>query len=137
MAYIGIYLTALVLFLAIDAVWLSSMANRFYRAEIGVLMRDQPQWAAAAGFYVMYMLALMILVIVPQLRAGGSLLQVFGLGTVAGAMAYGTYNMTNLAVIKQWTVAVALGDWAWGALLTGVVAALTVLIARNIKGLMV
>ena len=136
MAYFWVYLTALVLFLGIDFVWLSSMVNRFYRAEIGPLMLEQPKMAAAGSFYLFYVLALLVLVIVPQLRSGASLGKVFMLGACAGAMAYGTYDFTNLAVLKGWTLKVSLGDLAWGTLLTGTASTLTVAIARKMNWLL-
>ncbi|MFA9203104.1 MAG: DUF2177 family protein, partial [Flavobacteriales bacterium] len=73
MAYLFVYLVALALFLGIDYVWLTNMLELLYRPEIGALMRAQPNMAAAGGFYLFYIVALMILVIVPQLRQGGSL----------------------------------------------------------------
>ena len=133
MAYFWVYVVALAMFLGIDFVWLSSMVNRFYRAEIGGLMREQPNMVAAGGFYLFYILALLVLVIVPQLRSGGSLGKVFMLGACAGAMAYGTYDFTNLAVLKDWTLKVSLGDLAWGTVLTGTVSTLTVVIARKMN----
>ncbi|MEC7118495.1 MAG: DUF2177 family protein [Pseudomonadota bacterium] len=130
MAYLFVYLVALTLFLGIDYVWLTQMVERFYRPEIGALMRDQPNMLAAGGFYLFYILALMILVIVPQLRQGGSLGRVFALGTIAGAFAYGTYDFTNLATLEGWTLKMTLGDLAWGTVLTGTVSVGTVAIAR-------
>lgn len=135
MAYFWVYLTALVLFLGIDFVWLTNMVNRFYRQEIGDLMLAKPNMGAAAGFYLFYILALLILVIVPALRNGSALGTVFLLGAVAGAMAYGTYDFTNLAVLKGWTLKVSLGDLAWGTLLTGTASAVTVAIARKMNWL--
>lgn len=135
LAYAWVYLVTLVLFLGLDFVWLSTMVDRFYKAEIGALMLDQPNMAAAAGFYLFYVLALLILVIVPQLRQGTGLGKVFLLGAVAGAMAYGTYDFTNLAVMKDWSLKVTLGDLAWGTLLTGSVCALSVAIARKMHWL--
>jgi uncharacterized membrane protein len=91
--------------------------------------------SAAAGFYLFYVLALLILVIVPQLRSGAGLGKVFLLGAVAGAMAYGTYDFTNLAVMKGWSLKVTLGDLAWGTLLTGTVSTISVAIARKMQWL--
>jgi uncharacterized membrane protein len=135
LAYAWVYLITLALFLGIDFVWLSSMVDRFYKAEIGELMLDQPNMSAAAGFYLFYVLALLILVIVPQLRSGAGLGKVFLLGAVAGAMAYGTYDFTNLAVMKGWSLKVTLGDLAWGTLLTGTVSTISVAIARKMQWL--
>ena len=73
----------------------------------------------------------MILVIVPQLRQGGSLKLSFVLGAVAGAFAYGTYDFTNLATLEGWSVKMTVVDLAWGTLLTGTVSAATVAIARR------
>ena len=131
MAYVLVYLVALSLFLGIDYVWLTNMLELLYRPEIGALMRAQPDMAAAGGFYLFYIVALMILVIVPQLRQGGSLKLSFVLGAVAGAFAYGTYDFTNLATLEGWSVKMTVVDLAWGTLLTGTVSAATVAIARR------
>ncbi len=131
MAYLFVYLVALALFLGIDYIWLTNMLERLYRPEIGALMRAQPDMAAAGGFYLFYIVALMVLVIVPQLRQGGSLKLSFVLGAVAGAFAYGTYDFTNLATLNGWTVKMTVVDLAWGTLLTGTVSAATVAIARR------
>lgn len=131
MGYFFVYLVALSLFLGIDYVWLTNMVDQLYRPEIGQLMRAQPDMAAAGGFYLFYIVALMILVIVPQLRQGGSVALTFVLGAVAGAFAYGTYDFTNLATLEGWTVKMTVVDLAWGTVLTGTVSAATVAIARR------
>lgn len=135
MAYVFVYVVALALFLGIDYIWLTNMLERLYRPEIGALMRAQPNMAAAGGFYLFYIVALMILVIVPQLRQGGSLKLSFVLGAVAGAFAYGTYDFTNLATLDGWSVKMTVVDLAWGTLLTGTVCAATVAIARRFSWL--
>lgn len=108
--------TAVVL-LAIDAVWLGLVATSFYRRELGDLMLDQPKFQIAAIFYAVYAVAILILASMPAAKEG-SLGLAFVLGAVLGLAAYGTYDITNLATLKDWPVTMSLVDLAWGTLLT-------------------
>lgn len=86
-------------FLALDAVWLGTMSERFYRPQLGALMRDTPNWPAAGAFYLAYIAALVFLVVLPAIERGApgsALLR----GAVFGFGAYATYNLTNLATTR-------------------------------------
>lgn len=129
MGYVFIYLAAVVIFLGIDAVWLKTMTGLFYEKRIGHLLADEPNMVAAGVFYMFYLLALCILILYPQIKAGASIGHIFLLGGLIGLMAYGTYDFTNLALYKGFTLDTALVDFVWGGLLTGSVGAIVAWLA--------
>lgn len=131
--WILLWIAAAVLFLAIDMVWLLWLGRGFYVSEIGTLMRETPNMGAAGAFYILYVTGLMIMVIWPAHQAQ-SIQQALVYGAVIGLMAYGTYDLTNLAVAKGFTTKIAIIDMAWGTILTASVAALTVWIGSLLKG---
>jgi uncharacterized membrane protein len=102
-------------FLVLDGLWLGFIASTFYRARIGHLMSPTVVWWAAVLFYVLYAVGLTVLVIQPGSSVGG----VFVMGALFGLVAYGTYDLTNLSVMRQWPVSLTVIDMLWGALLTG------------------
>lgn len=104
-------------FLALDAVWLSTMVGRFYRPKLGSLLAAEPRLGAAAAFYLLYTAAVVTLVVMPALRAADGR-QALALGALFGAAAYGTYDLTNMATLKDWPLSLTLVDLAWGTVLT-------------------
>lgn len=116
------YAATAVAFLAIDAVWLSTMVNSFYRPRLEGLLLDKPNLGAAGVFYVLYVAGVVFFAIVPNLETG-NWGRAFILGALLGLFAYGTYDLTNLATLKGWSVAVTAADMIWGATLTGLAAA--------------
>ena len=116
------YAAAAVAFLAIDAIWLSTMVNSFYRPRLEGLLLDRPNLAAAGVFYALYVAGVVFFAIVPNLETGNWGRALF-LGALLGLMAYGTYDLTNLSTLKGWSVAVTVADMFWGATLTGLAAA--------------
>lgn len=120
--YLVGWLAAAATLLAIDAVWLGYVARDFYQRQIGQFMRDDVWFGVAALFYIFYSLCVVILVAGPALRSG-SLGQAIMLGALLGLCAYGTYDITNLATLRDWPVIVAVVDMAWGTFLTAVIAA--------------
>lgn len=131
MGYVWTYLTAIVLFLGIDSVWLKTMTGAFYSPRIGHLLADEPNMAAAGIFYLFYLFALCVIILYPQIKAGASLGHIFMLGALIGLMAYGTYDFTCLALFKGYDTTAALVDFAWGGILTGSVSVATAWIAMR------
>ncbi len=107
------YAATAIVFLALDFVWLSFASPNFYRPRLGDLLLERPNLPVAALFYAFYAVAIVILAAVPANNQGNWLLAI-GLGAVLGAAAYGTYDITNLATVKGWSVAVTVVDIAWG-----------------------
>lgn len=123
------YLSTIIIFLAIDFVWLKYVALGFYRDQIGHLMLDKPNLGIAAGFYLMYAVAVVVLAVMPALREDSwSTALIYG--ALLGMAAYGTYDITNLATLKDWPTLVSIVDWIWGTVLTGTVALLAFFVTR-------
>ena len=121
------YAITLVLFLGIDLVWLMGPGRPIYMAEIGGLLRSQPNLGAALAFYALYAIGLTYFAALPAVKAALPL-QALGVGALFGLMAYGTYDLTNLAVMNGFTTRIALIDMAWGCLLSGVASWLSVVL---------
>jgi len=130
MKYIPVALVALVLMFLIDVVWIGGIAMNFYRAEIGGLLSDTVNWPAAFAFYIFYIIALVILVLKPALEAS-SLKKALVLGAVFGFAAYMTYDLTNLATTRDWTLTITLVDLAWGTFLTTLVSGITYTVSKK------
>ena len=119
MTYVVAYIAAAIVFFAIDYVWLSRVAFNFYRSEIGHVLRDEPNFAAAGAFYLFYIGGIVYFAVTPAL-ANESWTHALVAGAILGLVAYGTYDMTNLATVKDWSVKVTVIDIVWGAALTSV-----------------
>jgi uncharacterized membrane protein len=120
-AYGAAYLASLLVFVVVDAAWLVAMVPRFYRPRIGELLRERPSLAAAGAFYLAYPVGVIALAVEPALSSGrwtSALLR----GAVLGALCYGTYNLTNQATLRRWSVALTVVDVIWGALVTAATA---------------
>ena len=121
--------------LAIDALWLGVVARDLYQQDMGSLMAAQPRWAAAAAFYLAYPLGLVIFAVKPALETasggnGGSLGRALLLGGLFGLFAYGTYDLTNLAVVQDWPLGLTFIDLAWGTFASAVSAGAGMALAR-------
>ena len=113
------WLAIIIVFIAIDAVWLGLVAKSFYQRELGHLMLEQPKLQIAAIFYLTYAIAILVLAAMPAARES-SLGLAFILGAVLGFAAYGTYDITNLSTLKDWPLMMSVVDMAWGTLLTAI-----------------
>jgi uncharacterized membrane protein len=116
-----VYMTTLLAFLAIDAVWLSQVAIPQFAAALGDMLRPQPDATAAIAFYLMYPAGVVYLAVRPGLMERSAARAAIN-GAVLGLTAYGTYELTNLAVLKGWPPGLAMLDIAWGTVLTSVAA---------------
>jgi uncharacterized membrane protein len=126
--FIKVYLIALPVFFAIDMFWLVLIAKSFYANQIGFLMRPDINWAAAILFYVIFIAGLVLFVIMPALEKR-SLLHSIMFGALFGFISYATYDLTNLATIKNWPILVTIVDLIWGAALSALVSLASYLIA--------
>lgn len=127
--YVKLYLLTLVAFLAIDGVWLGFVARNLYRKYLGFLMTPNTVWPAAVLFYLLYIVGILVLAVVPGLNAG-SLGKAALLGALFGLVAYATYDLTNLATIKDWPLTITVIDLIWGTALSTAVASIGYLIGR-------
>jgi len=118
--YIKLYLVTLVTFLTIDMIWLGLIARRFYAKYLGFLLSAKPIWSAAILFYLLFVAGVLVFVVLPGLHVN-SAKRVLLLGTLFGLVTYGTYDLTNLALIKEWPWIVTVIDMCWGAILAAIV----------------
>jgi len=107
------YLLTLVPFIAIDSVWLGLVAPKFYKSQIGFLLAERPNWTAAIIFYLLFIAGMVFFVTGRE----GTIQQAALRGAVFGLMCYATYDLTNLATIKDWPVIVTIVDMCWGTIL--------------------
>jgi len=129
--FIKLYAIALPVFFAIDMIWLGLVAKDFYRAQIGALMKPDVNWIAAIIFYLIFIAGLVVFVISPAIEKGSWMHAVF-FGALFGLVCYATYDLTNLAVAKDWPLLVTIVDLAWGAVLASSVSVVTYFIASKI-----
>jgi uncharacterized membrane protein len=129
MQIVILYISTAIVFLGLDTVMLKSVMRPLFDRHVGEMLREELNLGAAAMFYLFYVGALIYLISLPALRAGAPLQALFG-GALLGAMAYGTYEFTNLATLKNWHWHMVATDLAWGAVLTGVSALAGVLVVR-------
>lgn len=116
---------------ALDAIWLTTMTTRLYRRQLPGLLLDTPNLVPAVGFYLLYAIGVLVLVVRPALAGDWDLMRVLGAGALLGLVAYGTYDLTNQATLRGWSTLVTVVDMTWGAALTAVVATLAVAAARR------
>tara|TARA_B100000575_G_C22931739_1_gene539910 strand:+ start:84 stop:512 length:429 start_codon:yes stop_codon:yes gene_type:complete len=124
-------LIASLIFLIIDVIWLSFATKSFYRPLIGNLLTDKPVMWAAALFYLIYVMGMAFVVIQPCMDSA-SLFKTVYTGFIFGLVAYGTYNLTNMAVLKGWSPTVTFVDMFWGGSLTAVSATTGLYLAKKI-----
>ena len=126
-------LSSFLILVVIDFVWLTNAANFLYRPKLGDLMNEKPVMWAAVLFYLLYAVGMAVFAIRPAV-AEGSVLTALTMGAFLGFIAYGTYDLTNQATIKGWSLTVTVVDMAWGTLVTGVACAAGVWIAQKVTG---
>ena len=129
-----LYLITLAAFFLIDMAWLGTVAKGFYRRHLGALMGPKVVWPAAILFYLLFVVGLLVFVVRPALAAGAPV-QALLFGALFGLVAYATYDLTNLATIKDWPLIVTVVDLAWGACLGGLVSFVSALAGRRLFGL--
>lgn len=118
---LGLYLICTAVFFAIDLVWLSTATPRIYKPLLGDLLAGQPKLAVAGVFYLAYVVGIVALAVVPGLREA-SVVGALWRGALFGLLAYATYDLTNLATVRDWPWQVTAIDMVWGTALNSVVA---------------
>ena len=118
--YIKLYLLTLAAFFAIDMVWLGLVARGFYRQHLGYLMAPRANGLAAGLFYLLFIAGLLVFAVLPGLEAH-ELKAALWRGALLGLIAYATYDLTNMATIKDWPLIVTVVDMLWGVVLASLV----------------
>lgn len=129
MTWLKLYGLTAVLFFLIDLVWLGVLAAPFYQKHIGHLMRAEVLWIPALAFYAVYIAGILVFSVIPALDAG-SMTRAIGLGAFLGFFAYATFDLTCIALFRDFPGIVVAVDLAWGTCLTGGVSAAAFSTAR-------
>ncbi|MFN7224815.1 MAG: DUF2177 family protein [Paracoccaceae bacterium] len=131
MQILTLYLSTALIFLIIDAVMLTFVMKPLFSRHIGALMAEPIRYAPAGLFYAAYVAGLLYLVSLPALRDGAPVLVP---AAIIGAMAYGTYEFTSYAIMRDWHWSMVVTDTLWGAILTAVSAWAGVAVTRALVG---
>ncbi|MBX3430423.1 MAG: DUF2177 family protein [Hyphomonadaceae bacterium] len=123
LTYIIAWITTSVVFLGLDATWLSTMNKALYKPVMGEMMRPSPDFGAAGVFYLIYISAIVFFAVAPGLEKA-SLSKALINGAILGFVAYATYDLSNQATLKFWNLKLTLVDMAWGTLATAAAAAI-------------
>ena len=133
MMYAVTYLAILLPFGMLDAVWLSLMGPRLYRPTLGDILLTNVNLPAAIAFYLIYPIGILVFATLPALKAG-SVGPALMYGALFGLLAYATYDLTNQATLRNWTLQLTLADMAWGAVASGLAGAASFYITRTVGG---
>lgn len=117
MRLIKLYFVSLAAFLAIDMIWLGLAARSFYQQQLGFLMVPSPNWFVAVLFYLLFVVGLLFFVVAPGLKAN-SLKATLLKAALFGLITYATYDLTNLATLKDWPALLSIVDMLWGMFLS-------------------
>ena len=115
--YIKLYFATLIAFFVIDMLWLGLVARTFYRKYLGFLMAPSPNWLAAIIFYLLFVVGILVFAVLPGLETN-SLKTTLLRAALFGLIAYATYDLTNLATVKDWPLIVTIVDLIWGTVVS-------------------
>jgi uncharacterized membrane protein len=126
--FLKLYAIALPAFFAIDMLWLGLLARNFYKDQIGFLMKPDVNWTAAIIFYLLFLVGLVVFVIEPAV-VKKEWMRALWMGAFFGLITYATYDLTNLATLKDWPVTMVVVDMIWGTVLAASVSVVTYFVA--------
>lgn len=132
MKYVFLYLITFVVFLAIDFIWLNFIAKNLYSTRIGHLLAEKPNLVPAFIFYLIFVVGIMIFAIIPGYETK-NILKTISLGALFGLLTYSTYDLTNLATMRNWPVSVTIIDIIWGTSISVVTSTAGYYIATLLK----
>ena len=127
--YLKLYFATLIVFFVIDMIWLGLAARGFYQKHLGFLMAPSPNWFAAIVFYLLFIVGILVFVVVPGLK-DNSLQTTLLRAALFGLITYATYDLTNLATLKDWPILVTVVDMIWGTLLSVAVSLASFMIGK-------
>jgi uncharacterized membrane protein len=129
--FLKVYGIAFAAFITIDLVWLGFVANNLYKKYLGFIMRPSPNWPVAIIFYLLYLAGVVFFVINPALEKQSWKYALFA-GMFFGLITYATYDLTNLATLKDWPPLITVIDLIWGTTLGGLVSVVTYIIVSRL-----
>jgi uncharacterized membrane protein len=131
-SYVGQFFIALAIYLVFDVAWLLTAGRTIYFTELAGMLKDRPNFLLAFSFYVLFVMGLVGFVIHPA-AAANDVWQALKMGAFFGLVAYATYDLTNLASLKGFTIRIAMIDLAWGTALSATVSGATILVLRLLR----
>jgi uncharacterized membrane protein len=129
--YLKLYLLTVPVFFAVDLLWLGVIARRFYHEQLGHLLAERVDWAAAIGFYLIYISGILLFAVAPGLAEDSLRRTALG-GAAFGFFTYITYELTNRATLPSWPWKIVVVDTLWGVALCTIVAVSAHLIGQRI-----
>ena len=132
MKYIYLYLLTFIIFLAIDFVWLNFIAKNMYSQKIGHLLAENPNLIPALIFYLIFIVGVIVFAVLPG-YSNESITKTILLGALFGLLTYSTYDLTNLATLRNWPISVTIIDIIWGTGISTVTAVAGYYIASWLK----
>lgn len=130
--YIVHYILTTLVFLGIDAIWLGIIAKNLYATKIGHLMAENPNFLVAGIFYLLFVVGILIFAVYPAVEKQ-SFVHALMLGALFGFFTYATYDLTNLATLRDWPMMVTVIDILWGTILNAVVSGVGYFIVMSVK----
>ena len=131
--YVTAYAAAFVAFVAADMVWLGLMVNRVYRPALGDILIPGVNLPPAIIFYLLFPVGLLIFAVLPALKSESTAMAL-GYGALFGFFTYATYDLSNYATLRNWTVQVTAIDMAWGTVLGAIAALVAYLVTAKVAG---
>ena len=126
------YLVALGALAVLDALWLGVVSREFYKARLGQLLLDRPLWSVAILFYLIHAAGIAVFALPPAMAVGTWIAAVL-YGALFGFCVYAAYDITNLATLRGWSMALSLVDLAWGAVATSAATLVAFLVVRSVQ----
>jgi len=118
--YLKLYFATLFVFFAVDMLWLGVISRTFYKKHLGFLMAPDVNWYAALAFYSLFILGILVFVVIPGLKENALPMMLLK-AALFGLITYATYDLTNLATVKDWPLIITIVDLIWGMVLTTIV----------------
>ncbi len=118
--YLKLYFATLAVFFAVDMLWLGVISREFYKKQLGFLMAPDINWYAALIFYFLFIFGVLVFVVLPGLQEN-ALPMMLVKAALFGLITYATYDLTNLATVKDWPLIITIIDLIWGMVLTTIV----------------
>jgi len=131
MDYIKMYFITLAVFFVIDLAWLGLIAKNLYSQQLGFIMKENVNWIAAITFYLIFIIGIVYFVVNPAIINDNWKYALFA-GMLFGFISYATYDLTNLATLKDWPLKITIIDLIWGTSLGGLTSIISFLIYKKI-----
>ncbi|MBN2015942.1 DUF2177 family protein [Candidatus Dojkabacteria bacterium] len=130
--YFLLYLSTLAIHISIDLVWLGIISKGFYAKHLSDFLQARINWLAVLFLYIFYVLGILIFAVQPAIEKNSLSIAIL-FGVLFGFFTYMTYDLTNLATLKDWPIEVVVLDVLWGMILSGTVTCLSYFIAKLLK----